>query len=276
MGFEFMDADNQIINSKPGPSKDDQVEQRWEENFAVLLQNKELTGSVNVKRIPENKVLYNWIMSQRVEYKKLASDGRSKLTAAKIQRLNDVGFSFAKRPKYLKWDDRLEQLKEYKAKHGHLKIPINDAMLGEFAGRQRSEYTKFLEGKKDIGMNAMRVQELKDLGFVFLLGKRVPIERRMTKRKTWDERFQELIEFREEYGHTLVPQHSVCGLGEWVHQQRKNYKLLKAGKPSALSTERTIRLSDTGFIFDAAGHRRMRKFADAENDEKQVLEFADL
>jgi hypothetical protein len=67
-------------------------------------------------------------------------------------------------------------------------------------------------------MNEMRVKELTDLGFVFLIGKRVTIERRMTKRKTWDERFQELIEFKEEYAHTLVPQHSVCGLGEWVHQ----------------------------------------------------------
>lgn len=218
IGFDFMDVDNQIINSKPGPREDDQGDKKWEEVFAALIQYKKVTGSVNVKRCPENRVLYNWVMSQRVEYKKLATDGRSKLTAAKIQKLNDAGFTFAKRPKYLKWEDRLDQLKDYKIKHGHLKIPINDPILGEFSGRQRSEYTKFLEGKKDQGMNEMRVKELTDLGFVFLIGKRVTIERRMTKRKTWDERFQELIEFKEEYAHTLVPQHSVCGLGEWVHQ----------------------------------------------------------
>ena len=56
-------------------------------------------------------------------------------------------------------------------------------------------------------------------------------------------------------------------------QQRKNYKLLKVGKQSSLTTERTIRLSDVGFIFDAAGHRRMRKF-EADSDEKEAQGFS--
>lgn len=46
---------------------------------------------------------------------------------------------------------------------------------------------------------------------------------------------------------------------EWVHKQRKLYKMLKNGKPCSLSTERALKLADVGFVFDASGYRRGRK-----------------
>lgn len=273
IGFDFMEKGKHSLRSRTRPMKDTPLEKKWEDMFNALMRFKEMNGTVDVKKGQDDKLLYNWVMGQRIEYKKLANGEICKLTAAKIQKLNDIGFNFVKRPRYLKWEDRIEQLMEFKAKHGHLKIPMNDTMLGEFASRQRAEYTKYLEGCTNIGMNEAREKQLTDLGFVFLVGKRVPLERRMAKRKSWDERFQELSAFKEENGHSLVPQHAENGLGEWVHQQRKNYKLLKVGKQSSLTTERTIRLSDVGFIFDAAGHRRMRKF-EADSDEKEAHGFS--
>ena len=73
-------------------------------------------------------------------------------------------------------------------------------------------------------------------------------------RKTWDERFDELIQFKNAHGHTLVPQ-SVTGLGEWVHKHKK----LKQGKPSPLSLERTLKLIDIDFCFDASGEKGVRQ-----------------
>jgi len=109
-------------------------------------------------------------------------------------------------------------------------------------------------------MNEGRVQDLESLGFIFQVGKRRPTETTAV-RKSWDERFTELLQFKDTYGHTLVPQNN-SALGEWVHKQRKMYKLLKSGKPCSLTTERALKLADVGFVFDASAYRRGRKMVE--------------
>jgi hypothetical protein len=219
LGFDFDKDKNKVgtISKSSQRVRKEQNNKRWEEMFASLQKYKQEHGTLDVKKDPENIGLYNWVQAQRLEYKKLADENDSKLSAKKIQRLLDLGFSFSKRSKYMKWNDRIEQLKEYKIKHGHLKIPINDPELGDFAARQRTEYAKYIEGRKDTVMTAAKEKQLRDLGFVFLNGKRISDEKRSRPKRTWEERFQELLEFKERHGHTIVPQHSETGLGEWVH-----------------------------------------------------------
>ena len=182
------------------------------------------------------------------------------MTALRLQQLNDTGFIFNPRSKYVKWEERIEQLKLFKSINGHLRVPVTDSELGEFVARQRVEYAKYMEGRPTVGMNKNRAADLEELGFVFQAGKRRAMENRAPN-KTWDERFADLMQFKSMYGHTLVPQ-SNTGLGEWVHKQRKNYKKLKMGGPSPLTTERALRLADIGFVFDASNYRRARKIVD--------------
>jgi len=69
----------------------------------------------------------------------------------------------------------------------------------------------------------------------------------------WKERFQELMEFRREHGHLLVP-HSYPPnqkLAQWVKRQRHQYKRKKLGHHSTLTDEREELLLDVGFIFDS-------------------------
>ena len=73
-------------------------------------------------------------------------------------------------------------------------------------------------------------------------------------KKTWDERFQELLEFKEEHGHTIVPQHS-GPLGSWVREQRKDYKRMKAGEKTSFTSEKALMLTEAGFQFDASKFR---------------------
>lgn len=182
------------------------------------------------------------------------------MTARKLQQLNDIGFSFNPRSRYHKWEERMQQLRQFKQENGHLRVPVTNPELGEFVARQRMEYAKYTDGDTSVCMDKERAQELADLGFVFQAGKRRALDQRKP-RKTWDERFDELMQFKDTHRHTLVPQSSM-GLGEWVHKQRKNYKKLKAGKPSPLSTERVLKLADVGFVFDASGYRRGRKITE--------------
>jgi hypothetical protein len=156
------------------------------------------------------KELYKWICQQRTEYKKLRNNKNTKITASRIQKLNDLGFVFNPRSNYMRWEERIDQLREYKHKHGHLRVSVTDPDIGEFVARQRVEYVKFQNGKST-NMTERRMEDLTNLGFVFQAGKR-----RITSdgvhqkiiRKSWDERFHELLQYKEVNGHTLVPQNN--------------------------------------------------------------------
>mmetsp|Transcript_6040 Transcript_6040/g.11453 ORF Transcript_6040/g.11453 Transcript_6040/m.11453 type:complete len:444 (+) Transcript_6040:146-1477(+) len=287
LGFDFEKDDEKqkkVTNSKVSQkatsqkAKKNQSDIQWEDMFESLKKYKHEHGTSDIKKDPENVALYNWVQAQRLEYKKLANGNDCKLSAMKIQKLIDLGFSFSKRAKYYKWNERIEQLKQFKIKHGHLKIPISDPELGEFASKQRSEYAKYMKGRKDTAMTAEKEKQLRELGFVFLNGKRISEEKKSKPKRTWEERYQELLVFKEQHGHTIVPQHSESGLGQWVHEQRKSYKKMKAGKQCALTTEKVLKLSDVGFVFDASSQWKSRKNAETtefDDDDKHLFSHID-
>jgi hypothetical protein len=91
--------------------------------------------------------------------------------------------------------------------------------------------------------------ELIEIGFVFKAGK-TP-QWTTTERKTWDERYQELLAFKEEHGHTLVSQKSGSALGVWVKEQRTGYRKMKQGEKTHMTAEKALMLKEIGFHFDA-------------------------
>mmetsp|Transcript_4648 Transcript_4648/g.13419 ORF Transcript_4648/g.13419 Transcript_4648/m.13419 type:complete len:573 (+) Transcript_4648:210-1928(+) len=68
----------------------------------------------------------------------------------------------------------------------------------------------------------------------------------------WSFRFQELLQFREEHGHCLVPTKYAANLqlSQWVKRQRYHHKLRKSGAHSNLTAERQQSLDDIGFCWD--------------------------
>lgn len=115
----------------------------------------------------------------------------------------------------------------------------------------RQEYKKYSEGETST-MTPERINLLQDMGFVFQAGKRLHTGQQ--DKKPWNERFQELLAYKEIHGHTIVPQ-NYPKLGEWVKSQRKNYKWLKEGKKTSMTTEQALKLADVGFVFDATNRR---------------------
>jgi hypothetical protein len=76
---------------------------------------------------------------------------------------------------------------------------------------------------------------------------------RMYQTCQWDQRFQELLLFRQEHGHLLVP-HSYPPnqkLAQWVKRQRHQCKRKKMGHHSTLTDDREAHLLEVGFIFDS-------------------------
>jgi hypothetical protein len=69
----------------------------------------------------------------------------------------------------------------------------------------------------------------------------------------WGQRFQEIIDFRDEFGHCLVPlewPHNTS-LAHWVKRQRCQYKARSEGKHSTLTYERQVALEELGFVWDS-------------------------
>lgn len=69
----------------------------------------------------------------------------------------------------------------------------------------------------------------------------------------WDQKLQELIDFRAANGHTLVP-HTYDPnpqLARWVKRQRRQYKLMQAGKTSTMTPARVQILEQVGFVWDS-------------------------
>lgn len=83
------------------------------------------------------------------------------------------------------------------------------------------------------------------------------------KGATWIDRANELIEYRNKHGNTLVPKRYADNpaLGNWVNKQRAQYQKFCAKESPCSMTEEKVRiLNDIGFCWDATGissrHRR--------------------
>lgn len=71
--------------------------------------------------------------------------------------------------------------------------------------------------------------------------------------KQWVQQFQELLAFKAERGHSLVP-HTFDEnptLSRWVKRQRYQYKLKQEGAISTMTVARIKQLEDAGFVWDS-------------------------
>jgi len=217
----------------------------WDEKFEKLQIYKEENGDCDIKK---NHELHAWALSQRTQYKLLREGKKSALTAVGMQKLVELGFSFSNRPLRIPWEDRMEQLQRYKERHGHVWVPRSDKVLGTFAEKERKHYKLYLAGKKS-PLSNKKLAELEAIGFIFRVGPEQPYRDPSTF-KSWSERYQQLLDFKEATGHCVVPQALAHkSLAHWVHTQRKEYQKMKKGAPTALTVEKVLKLTEAGFAF---------------------------
>ena len=208
----------------------------------------------------QSRALADWKHAQRIEFRCLQEGKRSTLTPERIQKLNDVGFIFVPRstPRTLTWEQRIEQLKQYKEEHGNLNVPASHPELGYFVSNVRRGY-KYLQEKKTTGFTQEKANQLLELGFSFLVGKRktAPVEI-----KTWEESFQALKEFKKEHGHTVslfLYTHRYIYIYIYIHrffaQRYASYSSLNYPTPSHPS-----------FIIYRSFHNNIPRWVDGSNN----------
>ncbi|CAJ1959441.1 unnamed protein product [Cylindrotheca closterium] len=111
------------------------------------------------------------------------------------------------------WNIRYAELLEFRKEHGHCLVPLRyqlNRALSNWVKRQRYQYRIKSEGKHST-LNDQRQAALEKLGFVW-----------DSHSLTWEERFQELSEFRRVHGHANVPKSYKTNqqLAVWVKSRK--------------------------------------------------------
>ena len=141
-----------------------------------------------------------------------------------------------------KWHQRFKDLLLFHKKYGHCLVPLNwpeNQQLAHWIKHQRCQYKAKLEGKHSTLTHA-RQEALEKLGFVW-----------DSRRAAWEERFNELLAFRNKNGHCNVPTNFKENpkLSTWVKCQRRQYKLFLEGKKTHMTRERISKLSSVYFVW---------------------------
>lgn len=191
----------------------------WIHRYNELRTYKAERGHCNV---PHNQEpLASWAESQRLNHR------NGKLSEERVQKLDALGFDWSPPridPTWNRWNERLEELIKYKAKHHHCNVPFNQGPLGSWVYEQRRNYKKSK-------LSERRVQKLDGIGFEWSP---------QSSLSTWNELFGELANYKAMHGHCNVPQ-SQGALGNWVHNQRT------CRRGNTLSKEKIKKLNDLGF-----------------------------
>ena len=137
-------------------------EQRWNEMFQQLKIYKKRYGNCNVpkrKRDANNKQLAQWVHTQRQTKKE------EKMSDARKRNLDAIGFTWSIgsiRWKDDLWNQRFEELKDYKKQFGHCNVPWKykaNPQLGTWVAHQRSRTS-----------NERRRAKLESIGFEWSVG----------------------------------------------------------------------------------------------------------
>jgi len=239
----------------------------WEKRFEELVYFLQENGHCNVAR--NHGSLGNWVQKQRLSYKLYCIDEAEPcpissrtsyssppqpLSKEQVQLLDEIGFIWDVHE--YKYQCNLDELKEFYVRHCHIDVPSSIdgeyRKLYKWLRLQKEEYKKSLNGKQSKMADHRRIS-LENLGFhtgMFDVVASGPAGYE-AKRVSWYGRYQQLLQFKEEYGHCNVPtndeQHRT--LSGWVQHQRAEKKKKASGKMSKLTEDRETKLEAAGFIW---------------------------
>eukprot|EP00581_Thalassiosira_minuscula_P011748 CAMPEP_0183719320 /NCGR_PEP_ID=MMETSP0737-20130205/12316_1 /TAXON_ID=385413 /ORGANISM="Thalassiosira miniscula, Strain CCMP1093" /LENGTH=780 /DNA_ID=CAMNT_0025949035 /DNA_START=82 /DNA_END=2424 /DNA_ORIENTATION=+ len=199
-----------------------------------------------------------WSLENKEDGQNNINQNQKYLNPERIQRLESIGFawSMAKpKAKPKSWDERLVQLQEWYAEHGTWKVP-RATSLGEWLHNQRTLYAK-----KDTKFMANKAPRLEEIGYMFNVKENSSV--------SWDDRFQQLVEYLREHGNFDVPWPGVeeenpnpteadkerYRFYKWVARLHNEYRAFEKGTHSKLNAERVEKLLAINFEFRGPKNR---------------------
>lgn len=137
------------------------------------------------------------------------------------------------------WQERFEQLVAFKAAYGHCNVPRRKGELGKWVRNQREKRRRRERGRKvsGIALADEREKQLTRIGFEW---------KPKGESVTWEQRFEELVEYKRVHGTCTVPVKKK-ELYRWTCEQRTTYRQKKKGRHSAMTVGRQEKLNGIGF-----------------------------
>ena len=232
------------------------INRSFDEYFGALQSFKRKKGNCNVTAVnnTEDPSLANWvhaIRAMKAGRMKPYTSPNTKLTKARIAKLDALGFEWTRGPSYqdrlhkFTFEDYVRDLKAYKAKHGDCYVPDtykDHKKLGHWVSKIRAIRAGTLQpvNRPYLKLTEERITELDSIGF------------KWRGYKTFDEYMKDLRQFKAKHGHCDVPYRyqEDMSLGSWVGRIRRK-KLGKTanngGPDHKLTNERIVELDKMGF-----------------------------
>ena len=153
------------------------------------------------------------------------------------------------------WPDHFRKLSEYETVAEACLVPITyytNPTLGQWVSTQPTQVTRNTEETSN-SMTAERIGALHGIGFDWVTSK-------TDMASIWSERFQQLCQFKAQFGHYNVPIKYAANLGTWVSTQRSNYRLYQEGKPNSMTAEHIRELESVQFKWELSSFSWNERF----------------
>ncbi|KAL9180681.1 LOW QUALITY PROTEIN: hypothetical protein ACHAXT_011134 [Thalassiosira profunda] len=247
--IELDDAGSDERVSEAAPDHVSALGARWMERFNELEDFKKQNGHCNVPRT--SGPLGGWVKTQRRAHKegKMRDDRKQRLEAIGFEWTVGVGTtsSYSTLQNDL-WDQRYQELIDFKREHGHCNVPRSSGKLGTWG-------EAFWKTEKNVSRQS---------GSSGQLGWVPPAQG--SKNDLWEQRYQELIDFKREHGHCMVPARA-GSLGKWVGRQRHG------PQRGSILEDRKERLEAIGFAWSGLASTTG---AGGDNDDDESLKATSL
>ena len=234
----------------------------FSERVEDLRQYKAKYGHCDVSSsIGEFKALADWCSKVRLSRKRMVGYLKGttrtiKLSEENVWQLTELGFNWMGRPAVRKtFSERVEDLRQYKAKYGHCDVSINGEFkaLADWCSKVR-RCRDIMEGRlkrsstPQIKLSEEKVQQLTMLGFNWMRPKQ------QIRRKTFSERVEDLRQYKAKYGNCDVSSiGEFRSLADWCGKVRRSKNFMEgylkgsSTRTIKLSEERVRQLTELGF-----------------------------
>mmetsp|Transcript_15065 Transcript_15065/g.41664 ORF Transcript_15065/g.41664 Transcript_15065/m.41664 type:complete len:637 (+) Transcript_15065:162-2072(+) len=240
----------------------DPLDHHWEFRIAQLVEFKKAHNHCNVpiryKTPKGDSQLGRWLSVQRRYYR------QHKLSKAQSKCLQEMGVDFEEPQNRFDcaWMEMLQQLKEFKRKHGHCRVPKSNRMtpgseeakLAIWVAVQRSYY-------KTKKLPQDRIEKLDEMGFVWSVVEKGPPAPSDKQEEVWMKNFQTLQALQQESGRFAIPPwvddengaRKTNPLAAWASRQRQLYA------SRSIKSKRRKLLNGIGFSWKNQLHQQARR-----------------
>jgi hypothetical protein len=151
----------------------------------------------------------SWAHKQRCEYNRFMANKTTAITQDKIDLLNSIGFAWSLQNKTLhkEWLHRYFKLYWYHSQHNNTNDTLASGCNFEFVNWVSIQKIKYQAGKLDQG----KIDLMNELNFDCM----------PDPSATWKEISQELSQYKEQFGSTLVNKNINWELGQWTAEMRQ-------------------------------------------------------